>query len=108
MWENLSKETVLGEDWENGADPYEHLQRDHLSDKSRRKRTLSSFDFNAAVGVNRSFISDLANCTFIQRHENILFSGPTGVGKSHVANALGIEALKRNFRVISTSKLTVC
>jgi len=43
-------------------------------------KTLSSFDFNAAIGVNRSFISDLASCSFIQRHENILFCGPTGVG----------------------------
>lgn len=64
-------------------------------------KTLSQFDFSVAVGVNRSFITDLAVCSFIQRHENVLFCGPTGVGKTHLANALGIEALKRNFRVIS-------
>lgn len=64
-------------------------------------KTLSQFDFSAALGVNRTFITDLATCAFIQRHENVLFCGPTGVGKSHLANALGIEALKRNFRVIS-------
>jgi DNA replication protein DnaC len=64
-------------------------------------KTLSHFDFS--VGVNRSFITDLAVCSFIQRHENVLFCGPTGVGKTHLANALGIEALKRNFRVISKS-----
>ncbi len=64
-------------------------------------KTLSHFDFTAAPGVNRSFITDLAACAFIQRHENVLFCGPTGVGKTHLANALGIEALKRNFRVIS-------
>jgi len=66
-------------------------------------KTLSQFDFSAAPGVNRSFITDLATCAFIQRHENVLFCGPTGVGKTHLANALGIEALKRNFRVISKS-----
>jgi DNA replication protein DnaC len=64
-------------------------------------KTLSQFDFSAAPGVNRSFITDLATCAFIQRHENALFCGPTGLGKTHLANALGIEALKRNFRVIS-------
>lgn len=64
-------------------------------------KTLSHFDFSVSVGVNRSFITDLAGCSFIQRHENVLFCGPTGVGKTHLANALGIEALKRNFRVIS-------
>ena len=64
-------------------------------------KTLSQFDFSVAAGVNRSFITDLATCNFIQRHENVLFCGPTGVGKTHLANALGIEAMKRNFRVIS-------
>ncbi len=64
-------------------------------------KTLSQFDFSAAVGVNRSFITDLATCAFIQRHENVLFCGPTGVGKTHLANAIGIEALKRNLRVLS-------
>lgn len=64
-------------------------------------KTLSHFDFSAAPGVNRSYITDLAACAFIQRHENVLFCGPTGVGKTHLANALGIEAMKRNFRVIS-------
>ena len=66
-------------------------------------KTLSQYDFSAAPGVNRSFITDLATCAFIQRHENVLFCGPTGLGKSHLANALGVEALKRNFRVISKS-----
>lgn len=64
-------------------------------------KTLAQFDFLAAPGVNRTLIQDLATCTFIPRHENILLCGPTGVGKSHLANALAIEALKRDFRVIS-------
>lgn len=65
------------------------------------QKTLVHFDFAAAPGVNRILIQDLATCTFIARHENILLCGPTGVGKSHVANGLGIEALKREFRVLS-------
>jgi DNA replication protein DnaC len=65
------------------------------------QKTLSSFDFSAAVGVNRSFITDLATCAFVARHENILICGPTGVGKTHLANALGFEALKRDLRVLS-------
>ena len=63
------------------------------------QKTLAHFDFAAAPGVNRMLIQDLATCTFLARHENILFCGPSGVGKSHLANALGIEALKRDFRV---------
>ena len=64
-------------------------------------KTLAQFDFLATPGVNRTLIQDLATCAFIPRHENILLCGPTGVGKSHLANAIAIEALKRDFRVIS-------
>jgi DNA replication protein DnaC len=68
-----------------------------------KHKTLADFDFAAAPGINRTLIQDLATCTFVRRHENVLFCGPTGVGKSHLANALGIEALKRDFRVLSRS-----
>jgi DNA replication protein DnaC len=64
-------------------------------------KTLAHFDFAAAPGLNRSYIMDLAACTFIGRHENLLLCGPTGVGKSHVANGLAIEAMKRDLRVLS-------
>jgi DNA replication protein DnaC len=64
-------------------------------------KTLAHFDFSAAPGINRTLIHDLASCVFIQRHENLLMCGPTGVGKSHLANAIAIEALKRNFRVLT-------
>ena len=64
-------------------------------------KTLAQFDFLAAPGVNRTLIQDLATCAFIPRHENILLCGPTGVGKSHLANAVAIEALKRDYRVLA-------
>ena len=67
------------------------------------QKTLPHFDFTAAPSVNRILIQDLATCTFITRHENVLLCGPSGVGKSHIANALGLEALKRDFRVLSYS-----
>lgn len=64
-------------------------------------KTIATFDFLAAPGINRTLIQDLATCAFIPRHENILLCGPSGVGKSHLANALAIEALKRDYRVLS-------
>ena len=64
-------------------------------------KTLAHFDFSAAPGVNRTLVQDLATCTFVARHENVLICGPTGVGKSHIANALAYEAIKRGCRVLS-------
>ena len=67
------------------------------------EKSLASFDFTAAPGVNRTLIQELATCAFIARHENILLCGPTGVGKSHLANGLACEALKRDYRVVARS-----
>jgi DNA replication protein DnaC len=65
------------------------------------QKTLAHFDFSARPGLNRGLITDLASCVFISRHENILMCGPTGTGKSHLSNAIAIEALKQDLRVFS-------
>jgi DNA replication protein DnaC len=65
------------------------------------QKTLSQFDFSALPGLNRTLINDLASGAFITRHENILLCGPTGVGKSHLANSIGVEALKRDLQVFA-------
>jgi DNA replication protein DnaC len=65
------------------------------------QKTLAHFDFAAAPGVNHTLIQELATCAFVAHHDNLLFCGPTGVGKSHVANGLACEALKRDYRVFS-------
>lgn len=63
------------------------------------RKTLAQFDFAAVPQLNRSLVLELANCGFIGRAENILMCGPTGTGKSHLANALSFEALRRGYTV---------
>ena len=47
------------------------------------QKTLENFDFNFNKKINRSLVFDLATGAFISRHEDVLFLGPPGTGKSH-------------------------
>jgi len=69
----------------------------------RGDKTLESFDFAFNPTVNRQQLFDLATGLYIQRHENVLVCGPTGVGKSHLAQALGHEACRRGYDVLFVS-----
>src|SRR5271169_3438321 len=53
------------------------------------QRALDNFDFNFNKKMNRSLVFDLATAAFIARHEDSLFLGPPGTGKSHLAQAIG-------------------
>lgn len=64
-------------------------------------KLLSGFDFAAAPALDKSMVLDMATCGFIERKENWLVCGPTGVGKSHLTTAIGYEAIKRGFAVSS-------
>jgi len=63
-------------------------------------KTLARFDFAAAPGVSKTLMADLALCRFVERAENILFVGPTGTGKSHLAQALAHEAIRKGYRAL--------
>jgi DNA replication protein DnaC len=62
-------------------------------------KTLDQFDFTAADGVDAATIAKLARVDWIARKENVVFAGPVGTGKTHLAIALGVEAAKQRHRV---------
>jgi len=62
--------------------------------------TLDNFDFDFNKKMNRSLVFDLATATFVTRHEDALFLGPPGTGKSHLAQAVGKAVISQGYRVI--------
>jgi DNA replication protein DnaC len=63
-------------------------------------KTLDNFDFTFNPKLNRSLVFDLATGAFIDRHEDALFLGPGGTGKSHLAQAIGQAAILQGHKVL--------
>ena len=59
-------------------------------------KSLEDFDFTFQPSINKEQIMDFKNLRFIENVENILFVGSPGVGKTHLATAIGIENAKNN------------
>jgi len=55
-------------------------------------KTLEEFDFKSRPSVNKPLVLELAKGEYLDRRENLLFVGPSGTGKTHLATALGIAA----------------
>jgi DNA replication protein DnaC len=71
--------------------------------KFRDLRTIEDFDFSFNPSIKRRQIHELATCRFIRECRDILFIGPPGVGKSHLAQAIGHQAAKTGYTVLYRS-----
>jgi len=89
---------------------------DREARKIRRHLKAARFRYHAAVeeityqpdrNLDKTVMTRLTDCSFIKRHENILITGPTGVGKSFISSALGNQACHKGFKVLyfNTQKL---
>lgn len=65
-----------------------------------RQCTLESFDFDFQPELNAKQVKELANLNFVEKKENVIFMGPPGVGKTHLAISLGIKACMARMRVL--------
>lgn len=65
----------------------------------RDLKTLEDFDWQFNTSIKRSRIFDMATCRFIKDGIDILFLGPPGVGKSHLCQAIGYQAIKAGMAV---------
>ena len=60
-------------------------------------RTLEEFDFGFQPSIDESQVRELASLTFVSQAANLVLLGPPGVGKTHLAVALGLEAISRGY-----------
>jgi DNA replication protein DnaC len=111
-WEQQSKDTTTSslsfdERFSLLVDA-EHLARDNrrltrlLKDAELRlpNACIEDIEASAARGLEKAMLRQLASCGWIAEHLNVLVCGPTGVGKSFVACALGHNACRRGHRVL--------
>jgi DNA replication protein DnaC len=69
------------------------------------EKTLEGFDFSFNPKLNAKLVRDLGNCSFIEKKEHVLLYGSAGVGKSHIAQALGHQACRLGYEVLFTKAI---
>jgi DNA replication protein DnaC len=64
------------------------------------EQTLEHFDWDAPISFDRDRVKDLFGLGFVERHEDVIFLGPVGVGKTFLASALGHTACRAGYEVL--------
>src|ERR1700733_4112284 len=85
---------------EVGSKTYKHHQMRIAMARFPFQKTLESFDFKFQPSIDPKLIRELATGRYIQSGDNLLLLGPPGVGKSHLAIALGIKACEQGVRTL--------
>ncbi|MCB0669074.1 MAG: ATP-binding protein [Saprospiraceae bacterium] len=75
-------------------------QRLLQSAKFKAAASIAQIDYKSTRGLNRDTINQLALLTFISKNQNVIFTGPAGVGKCYLAQALGHQACLQGFKTL--------
>lgn len=75
------------------------ISRRIASASFREVRRLEDFDFGFNTSIKKNLIFELATCRFVREHHDVLWLGPPGTGKSHLAQSIGLSAIRCGFTV---------
>jgi len=94
---------------QNLLDAELNRRRDRLLNRRMKQahfpflKTMEDFDFRFNLSIEKRKIKELETTAFVTRAENVLFLGPPGVGKTHLAVAVGTQAIQNGFAVFYRS-----
>jgi DNA replication protein DnaC len=90
--------TLVDAEWEERQT--RKLERLIQVAKFRHQTGIEDIDFTIKRNLDKDMIMRLTDCVWIEKAKNVIITGPTGVGKSHLASAFGHEACRKNYRVL--------
>ena len=76
------------------------LRQRLVKSKLNMSKSFENFDLNFQPDLNKKLLADLRTCRFVDEHKNIVLIGKPGTGKTHLANAFGLEATARGHSVL--------
>ena len=98
----------------------DHLLEEEVAAKERRRvdtamktaglpaaKTIDGYDFSFHPGLNKKEVMALFDMDFVSKQENVIFLGPPGVGKTHLAISLATKACHHGFKVYFTTMDTL-
>ena len=102
LWADLSFEDRLGllVDREMAVQENRRTKRRLMAAKLRQNATPEDLDFRSPRNLPKPLVQTLLSGQWIVNHQNVLITGPTGVGKSYVAEALGHKACRLGYNVL--------
>lgn len=115
---------AIAQEAEAGKSSYlsflDHLLEEEVAAKDHRRvqtamktaglpsaKTIDGYDFSFHPHLDKKMVMELFDLDFLSKHENVIFLGPPGVGKSHLATSLAIKACHHGFKVYFTTMETL-
>lgn len=89
---------LIDAEWQNRHN--RRIERLIRSARFRYQANLNELDYQANRGLDKNIVLRLADMSFIKKRENIIITGPTGIGKSFIASALGYQACMMGYKTM--------